>query len=180
VAPHFIHVIYGERWIGAIVPLQILCFSGLPRSVLTTMGTIFNAKGRPDIELKWNCVTFFLVVAAVLVGARYGIIGVAWAMMITSYLSFLAMWNALRLAGINVAAYLQALMPALVGSLLIVLAVVSVDRYVLSGHGFSHLLLLAAEVVTGVLVYGAYLMLVHRDLIEEATALIRSGVRASG
>jgi hypothetical protein len=64
--------------------------------------------------------------------------------------------------------------------LLIVLAVVSVDRYVLSGHGFSHLLLLAAEVVTGVLVYGAYLMLVHRDLIEEATALIRSGVRASG
>lgn len=179
VASHFIHVVYGERWLGAILPLQILCFSGMPRSVLTTMGTIFNSKGRPDIELKWNCVTFVMVVAAALVGARYGIIGVAWAMMITSYLSFVAMWSALRLAGIGISDYVQALVPAGVGSLLIVLAVGWMDEYLLAGHGLSHFSLLVVEVVTGILVYGGYLMLVHMELIKESMTLIRGGIKAA-
>ncbi|MCG7847617.1 MAG: MOP flippase family protein, partial [ANME-2 cluster archaeon] len=77
VAPEFVVVVFGTKWAPMILPLQILCLAGALKSVGTTVGSILLSKGRADIQFKWNILTAILLPIAVLLGANYGIVGVA-------------------------------------------------------------------------------------------------------
>lgn len=52
VAPNFIRLLYGEGWEAAVFPLRALCIAGMYTAILTTVGAVYNAKGRPDLQLK--------------------------------------------------------------------------------------------------------------------------------
>ena len=77
VAPEFVVVIYGSKWMPIILPLQVLCLAGVLKSVGTTVGSILLSKGRADIQFKWNILTAIVLTIAVIIGANYGIVGVA-------------------------------------------------------------------------------------------------------
>ncbi len=46
IAPEFVKVVFGERWIEAVVPLRILCPAGALMSIGAAVGSVFLAKGR--------------------------------------------------------------------------------------------------------------------------------------
>ena len=76
-APDFLHVFYGEKWNNAILPIQILAIFGLIRSLGSGMGSVFLAKKRVDIMLKYSLsqlglLTLFLY-PVTLVGGIVGI-----------------------------------------------------------------------------------------------------------
>lgn len=67
-------VVYGEKWSMAIIPLQILSIVGMFQSIGSTVGFVLLAKGRSDIEFKWNLFylgAFFLVL---IISVHYGLI----------------------------------------------------------------------------------------------------------
>ena len=67
-------VVDGEKWGMAIVPLQILAVVGLFRSIGSTVGFVLLAKGRSDIEFKWNLFYLVAFLLVLLISVRYGLI----------------------------------------------------------------------------------------------------------
>ena len=78
--------VFGPQWSPAVILLLILSPVGLIQSVGTTVGAIYQAKGRTDWMLRWGVVTGILVVTAFLIGLGWGIVGVASAYAIVSLL----------------------------------------------------------------------------------------------
>jgi PST family polysaccharide transporter len=77
VADPMMRTLLGSKWIGAIRPFQILALVGLVQSLYTTCGLIYQAKGRTDWMFRWGLVVLAVTVAAFLIGAHFGISGVA-------------------------------------------------------------------------------------------------------
>ncbi len=48
-AEPLLHVVYGEKWLAAAVPLQVLAFVGLPRALLIFNGYLFEGIGQPKV-----------------------------------------------------------------------------------------------------------------------------------
>jgi O-antigen/teichoic acid export membrane protein len=97
VAKSFILVIYGEKWEGVIPILQIFCLEGMGRSIVTTIGWIYLSQGRTDIQFRWGLFAGVVRIAGIIIGLQWGVIGVAAAVVLCSYL---VLWYpALTIAG---------------------------------------------------------------------------------
>ncbi|MEW6571477.1 MAG: MOP flippase family protein [Nitrospirota bacterium] len=177
VADHFINVIYSERYIQAVIPMKILCFSGMSRSILATMGSIFNSKGRPDIELKWNLSVFPVIIITVYIGSQFGLNGVALAMTLTAQFSFIAAWLSMRLAKIKFTSYLGALSPAFAGSILVLIVVVFMSEYGLPKFHLDHISSLIILVAVGVFTYISYLFMFFRSDALEFINFVKGGIK---
>ncbi|HFE51899.1 MAG TPA: MOP flippase family protein [Bacteroidetes bacterium] len=87
-APEFVQVVLGPKWMPATVPIQVLSIMALLKSVGTTKGAVLLARGRADIELKWNLAYLGPFVAALIVGTHWGLVGVAVAYVVVYTLAF--------------------------------------------------------------------------------------------
>ena len=86
VARPLVLTIVGPNWEAVIPVLQILCLVGIKQPVGSTTGWLYQAKGRTDLMLRWNFISMAITIAAFIIGIRWGIIGVATAYAIRSYL----------------------------------------------------------------------------------------------
>ena len=77
IAPIAIPFLLGDKWIDAIVPLQIVCIALPVRAVGILISTFVSALGRPDINLKATITGALLLPPGFLIGAHYGPIGLA-------------------------------------------------------------------------------------------------------
>ncbi|NOY77818.1 MAG: MOP flippase family protein [Calditrichaeota bacterium] len=66
--------VYGEKWAQAIIPLQILAVVGLFRSIGTTVGFVLLAKGRSDIDFRWNIFYVMAFLLVLVVSVKHGLI----------------------------------------------------------------------------------------------------------
>ena len=89
-APHFISSVYGPRWIGTIVPLQILCVFGYFRALYHIGGIVAQSAGRVYDDFRNQVIYAGLVVAAALVGVPFSIAGVALGVGVAIFVMFLA------------------------------------------------------------------------------------------
>lgn len=86
VAKPFILLLYGEKWRGVIPLIQLLCLTGMPQSVATTVGWIYTAQGRTDIMFKWGVFASALVSMAFVIGLQWGVVGVAASYVTVTYI----------------------------------------------------------------------------------------------
>lgn len=77
VAPHLVRSLYGPQWIGAVMPLQILCIAGYFRALYHIGGIVAQSAGLVYSELRNQIVYAVLVVLGALIGTRFGLAGVA-------------------------------------------------------------------------------------------------------
>src|SRR5690606_6227963 len=84
VAPEFVGIVYGDKWLPAVPILQWLAVAGALKSIGTLVGSVFKSRGRPQVELYWNIVWTIAVGGGVLVGVQWGVVGVAAAISILS------------------------------------------------------------------------------------------------
>jgi O-antigen/teichoic acid export membrane protein len=64
----------------------VLCLSGLAQSIGTTVGWIYNSQGRTDLLFKWGLFSGVVRWSAVVVGLKWGVLGVAAAYVLSQYL----------------------------------------------------------------------------------------------
>lgn len=77
VADPLIRAVLGKKWLATIPIFEILSVVGLLQSVQTTVGIIYQAKGRTDLMFRWSLFTLAACVLAFVIGVRYGTLGVA-------------------------------------------------------------------------------------------------------
>ncbi len=76
-APIYVPIVFGARWEPAVPVLMLICLSALPRPFAMVTSQLLKAVGRPEVELRWQAAQTVVLVLAIAVGTRFGIIGVA-------------------------------------------------------------------------------------------------------
>jgi PST family polysaccharide transporter len=77
VAEPFIVTLFGSQWRPVILLLMILAPVGMGQSIGTTVGQIYQAKGRTDWLFRWGVVAGLVFMIAFVIGLHWGIVGVA-------------------------------------------------------------------------------------------------------
>ncbi|HAD82856.1 MAG: hypothetical protein A2509_10890 [Candidatus Edwardsbacteria bacterium RIFOXYD12_FULL_50_11] len=88
-AEPIVGLLLGDKW-GSVVPLlRILAVYSAARSVWQPSGTLMLSKGRADLHFYWSGLMLLLIPATVLLGYRWGIMGVALCLMAGQLLALL-------------------------------------------------------------------------------------------
>ena len=177
VAPELVWLLLGERWIGAIVPLQLLTLIMPLRMLGNVFSPLLFGIGRPDISARNNLIAAVSLPVVLFVGARYGTTGLslAWVLGFPGvFLVFVA--TSCRLVGVPLTTYFRQLVrPVLYSSLM--WAVVTLARPWVPGDP-GDVVHLAQLVAVGVVAYAAALYLFHRDGLDLLRELTLRGLTA--
>ncbi|HLO14938.1 MAG TPA: lipopolysaccharide biosynthesis protein [Anaerolineales bacterium] len=76
-ADPIVRVVFGDQWLDAIPILRVLAVYAWVYSLGYHVGGFYKAIGRPDILLRLSILTLIIIVPSLLIGAKFGIIGVA-------------------------------------------------------------------------------------------------------
>jgi len=76
-SPWIIPWVLGTKWIGVVIPFQLLCVVACVRVLMSLSSSLFNGLGRPDLSFKWSVIALGLNSVGFIGGLRWGVIGVA-------------------------------------------------------------------------------------------------------
>jgi len=71
-APIGVPAVFGEAWADAVVPLQLVAAMTMPFVLISNMGPLTVAVGRPDWEFHWSVVTMVATLVSFPVGSSGG------------------------------------------------------------------------------------------------------------
>jgi len=92
-----VNFVFGDKWNEAIPILRILCFAGAFQSISQFGSAIFNSVGKPEKSLYIAVARTILTVLAIIVGSYYGILAVAYFLLVSKILSWFIVLIAIRL-----------------------------------------------------------------------------------
>ncbi|MGJ0507140.1 MAG: lipopolysaccharide biosynthesis protein [Methylocystis sp.] len=166
VADPFVLTAFGEPWRPCVPILQILCISGLlmPLHVINLQALI--ALGCSNLFFRLELVKKSVGLLALLVAAREGATGIAWAMLIASFFAYYV--NAFyshRLTGYGLLRQIGDVTPSVGSALAMACAVLVVHPFL---FGFSPFQRLVVEILIGAVVFPALAVILnlpgYRDL----------------
>jgi PST family polysaccharide transporter len=118
-APIAVPLVFGAKWLASVPIVQILCIYGVVGSLGMIWQAILGGLGRPDISLMATTAAAVTSVGALLIGARWGVIGAAAAFVVRGYatLPFMPLVIA-RLTGISALRQYRVYLPIGLGAAL--------------------------------------------------------------
>ncbi|MEM5624484.1 lipopolysaccharide biosynthesis protein [Bacillus wiedmannii] len=125
VSREFILFIYGDKWIEAVFPLQVLLVVGLVTSIGTLGGSIFNGLGKPQLEMRLNMGSFIFLTIMICILKDYGLnvlaIGVLVKTIIFDYIKILLVNQQIKS---NMWEFFESLKPSLLCTIIMVTCLV--------------------------------------------------------
>ena len=85
-APFYVPIIFGEKWIGAVPILILICLSAIPRPFADSASQLLIAVDKPELDLVWNVIFTSLFATALFIGVHWQSIGVAIAVFLSHIL----------------------------------------------------------------------------------------------
>ncbi len=82
-APFYVPLVFGEKWIAAIPILILICLSAIPRPFADSASQLLVAVDKPELDLYWNLIFTGLFTTGLLIGVQWQSIGVATAVLLT-------------------------------------------------------------------------------------------------
>ena len=160
IAPEFIRLVYGEKWIPMTIPLQIMCLSGILRSIDPFLNSVITATGYVKHTALRRFVEFGLLAIATFIGVSYGIIGVAISVVIVSVIIMVLMVSLLqKVSTIGWRDFMAPQLPALGASFIMAAAMLAIRYVMVDILAANQLFLLLSMVSVGVISYSGTLLL---------------------
>jgi lipopolysaccharide exporter len=166
-----LRVFLGPGWEPAEPLFRVLVFLGLLYSLGNPVGSLMLALGKARLTFWFNVLAFVLYAAAIVIGSRHGLLGVAWAQLgvlvfILLPADFWLRWHAVRM---RPGEYLRAFAPFLgMGALAAGLLLALAPRVQSFGNPAS----LGILAVTGSAAYLLMTRLWQRDFLGKAVAMV--------
>ena len=159
----------GAHWREMIPLVRILAVAAVLQSITTLASSLYLSQGRPDLHLRLNVLQTIVMLAATLVGQRWGVHGVAVAYVCGSLLVAVpTLAVAGRLVGLRLRDVLARTVPVLLAGAAMAGVVLALDAAL--GARIAPLGALAVEVTAGALVYAATVrsfgMQPYRDVVD--------------
>ena len=173
VARDLVPLVFGERWVSMIGPLQVLAAYSTIRTIAPTLAQVLAVTGDTRFLMTMNGLGALMLPTAFYLGSRWGTIGIAIAWTIAHPLAvyFPLSARVVRRLDLPIKDYLRALWPAVSGCLLMIGTVMLVRAIVpvMAPGGLR----LGLEVLAGAAAYSASLMLFHRNRVTSFLAVWR-------
>jgi PST family polysaccharide transporter len=173
VAQPLIGVALSDEWRPVSSILGIIAITAGLQAVGSTTGSLYNARGRADLSLRWQVGSSLVLVACYSVGAQYGVVGVAWGFLIgTAALTPLSFAIPLHLIGARITFVLRG----------VVHAGLAAGAAAIAGHGVARLVdeaggIELAQLVAGTCVsvglYLLYALLARPGYFRDSKAVLR-------
>jgi PST family polysaccharide transporter len=168
-APAIVATLWGPQWPAVVPLLQVLALAGIASSVALACEWVILARGRGRRYFVLKCLSTLITVGAVLIGLRWGPIGVAFAMLARSCLLLPTyVVGGVREIGVSIVSVLRDLSRIFTASVLMG-ALVWWTGQVLP---FSAPMLLATQILLGTFVYVSLLFLLDRRVLQEVRELL--------
>ncbi|MCG6955542.1 MAG: oligosaccharide flippase family protein, partial [Gemmatimonadetes bacterium] len=174
VARDFVTVVLGDKWLPAVVPLQILSVFVTYRSVTTLYADILEATDHTRLNMMFSVLGLIVLPACFVMGTRWGTTGVAaaWAVgypLIT--LSF-HLSTTFRIIELRPSEYFASMWPAASSTAVMAVFVLAVQSAM--GTALPGAVRLTASVLVGALAYAGALWVMHRRRIVASLEFVRS------
>jgi lipopolysaccharide exporter len=173
VSPLFVPLVYGPQWLPSVPVLQIFCILGALYSLGNPIGSLLLAKGRADLGFWMNLVALLGYSVSNVIGARWGISGVAASSLIFASifmfpLGFFIRWLLIRMTGCE---FWEAIKKPTLSVIIMIIVVLSLYYLVTPG---SHIVIaLIILIFAGVLVYSFMMRLIDLPFIIEVWGFIK-------
>jgi len=80
-------VLFTDKWSGSVLYFQVLCLSGMLYPLHSLNLNALKAVGRSDLFLKLEILKKIVIIAAVLITYRFGLLAMVWGMVVNSYIT---------------------------------------------------------------------------------------------
>lgn len=161
-ADPLISTFFGSQWKPVASILTILAPLGMIQSIQTTLGSIYQSKGRTDLMFRWEILDGALTITAFLVGLKWGILGVAIAYVVTGFaLLYPSFAIPLRLVHLSVIDVGAALWRPFLSSLLMLVSLLGLNLLLPRNLHSSYSLLILVAI--GIVIYSSTSWLINRE-----------------
>lgn len=179
VAGPFVLSVFGPGWEPVVPVLQVLCLVGVKQPVGSTVGWLYQSQGRTDLQFRWGLFSGVVTLTAFAVGVVWGVMGVAVAYTIRSYLLW---YHSItipgRLVGLSFGEFLANVAPVFALSLVMAAATWGVGGLLPEGWGAWPTL--GVQVASGVTIFWALVRLLRIRAYREFVSLARELVTGAG
>jgi PST family polysaccharide transporter len=170
-----VEVVLGPEWAPAAPVLAVLAVTGARQAVTSVNAPVLLGYARADIHLRFNLVAATVQILGMIVGAGWGMLGVAVGYTVAGILlTPLIFWIQRHLAGITVRTQLGAILPA---------AHASLWAYIAYALLYATELLPLPRLLLGFLLYGIVYFVVmlacHRVALRDSVANVLAVVRGT-
>ena len=164
VAPEAVHLVLGNKWQAAIVPLELLALYACFRAIRTLFSPLLNALNEPQVVKRNHFVILAVLPVSFYIASRWGTAGVAacWAFLFP-ILSLPLILAALKRLEMSKREYLTALWPALSSSIPMAIAVALLRWWL--PQSVPLYLRFGSEIFAGAAAYSLILFTFHRQRV---------------
>jgi O-antigen/teichoic acid export membrane protein len=81
-APLYVPIVFGHKWVAAIPILILICLSAIPRPFADAASGLLVAIDKPNLDLRWNILFTVMFAGALLIGVQWQALGVAIAVLV--------------------------------------------------------------------------------------------------
>lgn len=159
-APNFVPILLGDKWLNAIIPLQIICIVQLMNAFRVIPGSALFATGFGKQKLLHVLVAFFAAVAGWGLGLPFGL-NIGCMLFASTYVVWFIwhVWDASHFILIKQKEYWQSLLIPLSMSIPMFLIVMGVSEMMGKVHVLA---VLAMQILAGISVYCALALIFYR------------------
>lgn len=76
-APLYVPIVFGEKWIVGIPILILICLSAIPRPFADAASQLLVTVGKPELDLRWNVLFTAIFACSLFIGVHWQAVGVA-------------------------------------------------------------------------------------------------------
>ena len=176
-ADPIVRVVFGDQWLDAIPILRVLAVYAWVYSLGYHVGGLYKAIGRPDILLRLSLLTLVIIIPSLLIGARFGMIGVAVGHLVAVLIRrIISLGLATRFVQVSISNIFGELRTSLIGA--IVMAPVVLVVYYLAAD-LNPFLQLTLIILSGATSYSLVLWGIERENLVRLLRLVKvSGTSA--
>ena len=176
-ADPIVRVVFGDQWLEAIPVLRVLAIYAWVYSLGYHVGGFYKAIGRPDILLRLSLLTLVIIIPSLLIGARFGILGVAAGHLVAVLIRrVISLWLATRFVNVSIMDIFGELRSSLLAALVMGPVILAVSYLTAN---LSPFLQLTFIVVSGAISYLVVLWWIEKDNLIRLLRLVKvSGVSA--
>lgn len=169
-ADPIVRVVFGEQWLDAIPILRVLAVYAWVYSLGYHVGGFYKAIGRPDILLRLSILTLVVIIPSLLIGARFGLIGVAMGHLVAVLIRrVISLWLATRFVSVSIFDIFGQLRSSVLAGLVMAPVTLAVAYLTADLNPFLQLALI---IPTGAISYLAVLWWVERENLLRLLRLV--------
>jgi len=168
IAPEFIKIVLGEKWLPSLYVMRIFCLIGAFQAVSTTVEWIYYSQGRANLLFRVIIIFVLIYITSFILGLKWGINGVATmyglSMLLIAYPNFKIPFNLINL---KLTDFLKVLLSPVCASILMAGSVWIFKHITLRFYSEVSILIMIAEIIWGISIYFLLTLLINKPAMKE-------------